>query len=888
MQAMFALSLLPMMICQARPQPSPLPIFPPPQQAQVFAACWPLRLPITVEAPPALAGPAELLRRELKTLFGAQALSPAGKTIITLALAPSQLPRAEQYSLEATSPHLFLRAHDVQGAFWAVHSLLQVLSSDLLAPAPGAWRLPSFKVTDFPETSFRAFMLQAAWAQDLQLLRKALALLASCKVRYVAVEFGPQIVLDFDPSIARGARFSKQQAKSLIDYARSLGLEPIGYLNLLGHLDRAYQKSPYTGHGGLMIQEEAVYESFVFPILSEMLEVYGPIKWFHCGMDEAEEVFAWLAQQGYDCAALLARHISKINTFLKQRGVRMVIWHDMLLTPQLGQQLGAPVGPAHGGPPHNTAAALNLLPKDVILDYWFYGPLAAYPALDWLKAKGFEVWASPWQTPFSLVRYASRCGSATLGTIWADPPYCFTAPSLAPVFALYSWATWNPRSAPEAKVPETQVGPTALDFTLGELWGRKRQSLVPSKALLVRPADGQIAELAWPQPLIPPREQHAGLPFDFSAPAVLEPLAGKKAQNLERAAFALLPDGTLLRLDGINKGRGEDELILYTGPLQSTGTNIYGVEVAVAPTGEVLETAGYGAGNMPIPAGGFVLSAHLGPQGQKANALRRLAKYADRVAILDEQGHLLAGFPGGYTVVPLKVRLPDGTELGLDGVNRERGENELILYLPGYGEGSTGTNEWGVEVVVEQGRVAEVRSGVGNAPLPAHGYVLSAHSGRSPAKAKALASLKIGDEVKLLAFSVDSQLLGDEALAGKAWEAKIQRKCQALFFALATHFSTLPGNPLGQFEVRFADGTQALVPIQYGLDALPLTPTVLPLPRAGQTWLVLRPTEPQRVLVREWANPKPQVAVERLRFAPSPYGLASGIHILAITALLPP
>ena len=74
-------------------------------------------------------------------------------------------------------------------------------------------------------------------------------------------------MLDFDPSIATGGRFTKAQAREIIDYGRSLGLKPIGYLNLLGHLDRAYQKAPYTQHGGIDIRSDEAYEKFVYPIL---------------------------------------------------------------------------------------------------------------------------------------------------------------------------------------------------------------------------------------------------------------------------------------------------------------------------------------------------------------------------------------------------------------------------------------------------------------------------------------------------------------------------------------------------------------------------------------------------------------------------------------------
>ncbi len=61
----------------------------------------------------------------------------------------------------------------------------------------------------------------------------------------------------------------------------------------------------------------------------------------------------------------------------------------------------------------------------------------------------------------------------------------------------------------------------------------------------------------------------------------------------------------------------------------------------------------------------------------------------------------------------------------LDGVNKGRGAGELIQYTPEQGE-RTGTNQWGYEVTVVDGKV--VRRGGNNSIIPDNGYVLSIHA----------------------------------------------------------------------------------------------------------------------------------------------------------------
>ena len=88
------------------------------------------------------------------------------------------------------------------------------------------------------------------------------------------------------------------------------------------------------------------------------------------------------------------------------------------------------------------------------------------------------------------------------------------------------------------------------------------------------------------------------------------------------------------------------------------------------------------------------------------------------------------------------VNLPNGTQVAVTGVNRERGLNELLVYNSYYGM-STGTNGYGAEYTVKEGKVTAV--GSGNTALSPDVVVLSAHG----QAAKDLAKLKVGDAIKI-------------------------------------------------------------------------------------------------------------------------------------------
>jgi exopolysaccharide biosynthesis protein len=88
------------------------------------------------------------------------------------------------------------------------------------------------------------------------------------------------------------------------------------------------------------------------------------------------------------------------------------------------------------------------------------------------------------------------------------------------------------------------------------------------------------------------------------------------------------------------------------------------------------------------------------------------------------------------------VELPDSQKVVINAVNRERGENELIVYNDLYGS-TTGSNSYGQEYVIVNDKVVSLNTA--NSQIPSGAIVLSAHG----TAAKQLSVLKVGDMVKV-------------------------------------------------------------------------------------------------------------------------------------------
>ncbi len=107
-----------------------------------------------------------------------------------------------------------------------------------------------------------------------------------------------------------------------------------------------------------------------------------------------------------------------------------------------------------------------------------------------------------------------------------------------------------------------------------------------------------------------------------------------------------------------------------------------------------------------------------------------------------------------------RVRLSDGREFPITGMNRPRLQDDLIVYTRRYGE-TTRTNIYGWDVVLVDGIVVDITAG--NAAIPPEGIVLSGHG----AARDFLAGVQVGDEISVdIALDPDWFALGVEQIIG--------------------------------------------------------------------------------------------------------------------------
>lgn len=134
------------------------------------------------------------------------------------------------------------------------------------------------------------------------------------------------------------------------------------------------------------------------------------------------------------------------------------------------------------------------------------------------------------------------------------------------------------------------------------------------------------------------------------------------------------------------------------------------------------------------PTGALLLDGKLISESFDNRAALGLIQRRDRSEII--LGHL--SFFG-------RVKTIRGDEIAINGVNRPRSANELIIFTPEFHR-STLTAPGGVELIVRRGRVVRLEDGKASSLIPSDGYVISASGA---ARDWLLKNLRIGSRVRL-------------------------------------------------------------------------------------------------------------------------------------------
>ncbi len=168
----------------------------------------------------------------------------------------------------------------------------------------------------------------------------------------------------------RGA-YSLEEVRELDDYADSLGIELIGCIQTLGHLDtflRTKGSKDVRDTGYIMLAEEEK----TYTLIGKMIDFWSKAcrsRRIHIGMDEAWGMGSGEYKKRHGEVRpfdIFNRHLAKVNEICLERGLNPMIWSDMYF------RMGSKTHDYYDRKTVMPPEVQEEIPKNVQLVYWDY------------------------------------------------------------------------------------------------------------------------------------------------------------------------------------------------------------------------------------------------------------------------------------------------------------------------------------------------------------------------------------------------------------------------------------------------------------------------------------------------------------------------------------
>lgn len=321
--------------------------------------------------------------------------------------------------------------------------IVEVRATTLAAGARGIGSLLSGVVEEESDSEFRTFgiLLDSCrnFVFNVDYLKRYLAVLALQGCNMVLIYTKDTYELPGEPYFGylRG-RYTLSEFQELDEFASYLGIEMVGSLQGLGHLEPVLRWPVY----GKISDTSSVLlttEDGSYALIRKMLEFYSHAfrsRRIHLGMDEAHDLGRgrYLDLNGYrNGFAIFNDHLTRVMSLCRDYGFKPMIWSDMYF--RMGSRSMDYYDPESSIP----AEVARAIPSGVQLVYWDYYHEEESFYAEWLRrhyelgskpvmASGLWTWRTLWYDHEKTCATVEPCLSACrkLGvdeiifTLWGD------------------------------------------------------------------------------------------------------------------------------------------------------------------------------------------------------------------------------------------------------------------------------------------------------------------------------------------------------------------------------------------------------------------------------------------------------------------------------------
>mgnify|MGYP006412560803 FL=1 len=408
--------------------------------------------------------PAEHLSAKFRSRYGVTVeRGEADKAAIKLEYVAGGI-KPEGFVLDIDSSGVRLQAVSSRGMYYAVRALLDLTRQSSFAKARAG--ILHVHCEDFPAIPMRVYMetfISQRYHKTpltVESYKKHIYdQVAGGRYSLYVMQISEHVRYDSHPELAPGNVLSKKEVKEIVEFARKHYVDVAPGWNTPGHcgwLVHAHPELSEDGDKKTLCTSNPEGMRILKDLAGELLDLYQPAYFFMSG-DEVSH--GWNRTASRTCTLcsgkprnqLLLKHWSELAHFFAKRGVKPVIFDDMLSVSW------------NGGAPYHVAKILPELPRNLIIATWGSGPPFSLPT-DRLRELGFTPWwvstafASGKMDRFpAMWEHYEACGIAETTTwVWSNFVHFdsrkqtnYSTPSLHANAA----CCWKPDTAPMGHAP---------------------------------------------------------------------------------------------------------------------------------------------------------------------------------------------------------------------------------------------------------------------------------------------------------------------------------------------------------------------------------------------------------------------------------------------------
>lgn len=334
----------------------------------------------------------------------------------------------EEYYLHVCEDRLFIAGKTVAGLLLGLKALIRMQGE--------LGELPCMIVEDYPDIPFRAVHMCVFRPDDgsdkeesaPEYLKRMLKTAAISGYNHAFIEFWGMFPYSLEYAHWPNA-FTKAEVEDLVSFAMDkLHIRPLPAQNLTSHagwsriitrqhtvLDqRPDLADMYIPGGWCFATENPKTQAFLKQLIDELVEVFRNPPYLHACCDKAFGFGSTEEDRTMSADILFAKHVSFLNSYLRQKDVRMVMWGDMLYSS---------MDALYWKCDEKTA---DHLPKNILINIWTHNdPGRKWQDVNFFENKGFETVYSPFMNTVSIKNMIALCreqkSHGIVQTTWHRP-----------------------------------------------------------------------------------------------------------------------------------------------------------------------------------------------------------------------------------------------------------------------------------------------------------------------------------------------------------------------------------------------------------------------------------------------------------------------------------